>query len=77
MLSKRPNWKFHAQVLSRAIDELEAACSAHPGSEDFFVYRREAPEAAREAREALADLKRYIQEADEPHPSLPVLMRRT
>ncbi len=74
MLAKRPNWKFHAQVLSRAIDELEAACAAPPGSRDFTFHRGEAPETIREAREALAELKRHIQEADQHLPELPRLL---
>ena len=57
MTLKPSPWTFHAQVLSRALNELESACTTSPDSPEFKFYRAEAPVVLEEAREALAASK--------------------
>lgn len=58
---QKSNWSFYAQVLSRALSELETACQADPQSSEFQYYRNEVPVVLEEAREALSALKKEMQ----------------
>lgn len=75
MTSKSSCWAFYTQVLSRALNELESACTAAPESQEFQFYRAEAPVVLEEAREALSALKHYVQDLETsekerpPHPT--------
>lgn len=61
---QKSNWSFYAQVLSRALNELESACLADPQTREFQFYREEAPIVLEEAREALSALKKQMQALD-------------
>jgi len=74
MVLKCSEWTFYTQVLTRALNELESACLAAPGSKEYEFYRAEAPVVLEEAREALAALKHYVRHlessaADTPPPA--------
>lgn len=60
-------WTFYTQVLTRALNDLESACSAAPDTQEYKFYRAEAPVVLEEAREALAALTRYVQDLETPH----------
>lgn len=64
MTLKPSPWTFHAQVLSRALNELESACTTSPDSPEFKFYRAEAPVVLEEAREALAALKHHVHDLE-------------
>nr|WP_197501343.1 hypothetical protein [Hyphomonas sp. Mor2] len=64
MVLKSAPWVFYAQVLSRALKDLEAACLAAPDSQEFTFYREEAPAVIEEAREALAALRRHVRDLE-------------
>ena len=64
MHEKNPHWTFHIEVLSRAINDLEATCSAAPGSAEFTFLRSEAPVIITEAKEAISALKRQVYELE-------------
>ena len=64
MTSSSSKWTFYAQVLARALNELESACTAAPETREFKFYRAEAPVVLEEAREALAELKHYVQDLE-------------
>lgn len=64
MASTPSPWTFYAQVLSRALNELESACTAPPESQEFKFYRAEAPVVLEEAREALAALKHHVRDLE-------------
>lgn len=71
MPSKPSKFSFYTQVLTRALNELESACTSSPESREFAFYRAEAPVVLEEAREALAALTHYVQDletADRPQP---------
>ena len=68
MTSKSSPWTFYAQVLSRALNELESACTAPPESSEFTFYRSEAPVVLEEAREALAALKHHLHDLELAQP---------
>ena len=70
-LLKNSNWSFYTQILSRALNELEAACLAKPESQEFQFYRSEAPVVLEEAREALSALRQHMEELDSPRPTSP------
>lgn len=71
MALKSSSWTFYAQVLTRALNALESACTAPPESQEYKFYRAEAPIVLEEAREALAALKHHVSdlEAARPNPS--------
>lgn len=58
------NWSFYATIITRALNELEAACSAKPESTEFDFYRAEAPIVLQEARAALSELTQHMQKLD-------------
>ena len=62
-------WTFYTQVLTRALNDLESACSAAPETQEYKFYRAEAPVVLEEAREALAALTRYVQDLEAPLPN--------
>ncbi len=64
MASTSSPWTFYAQVLSRALNELESACTASPESQEYKFYRSEAPVVLEEAREALAALKHHVRDLE-------------
>lgn len=64
MALKSSQWTFYAQVLSRALNELESACTAAPESSEFKFYRSEAPVVLEEAREALAALQHHVRDME-------------
>lgn len=64
MALKSSSWTFYAQVLARALNELESACTAPPESQEFKFYRAEAPIVLEEAREALAALRHYVSDLE-------------
>lgn len=73
---QKSNWSFYAQVLSRALNELEAACLADPKTREFQFYRDEAPVVLEEAREALSALKKQMQALDaQRNPDPPAMTR--
>ena len=61
----RSSWSFYSQILKKALNELEYACSAAPESREFRFYRAEAPVVLEEAREALAALDQMIEGLDD------------
>lgn len=65
------NWSFYAQVLARALNALESACTAAPDSSEFNFYRAEAPAILEEAREALAAMQHLLHDAAPKPPPLP------
>ena len=68
---QKSNWSFYAQILTRALNELEAACSASPESKEFDFYREEAPMVLEEARDALSVLTQHMQALERAEPSPP------
>ncbi len=64
MTSKPSKWTFYAQVLARALNELESACMAAPETKEYKFYRSEAPVVLEEAREALSALKHYVRDLE-------------
>lgn len=68
MALKSSPWTFYAQVLSRALNELESACTAAPESPEYKFYRSEAPVVQEEAREALAALKHHVRDLELAQP---------
>jgi hypothetical protein len=71
MVLKSSQWTFYAQVLTRALNELESACTAAPETQEFKFYRSEAPVVLEEAREALAALKHYVRDLEASGTDLP------
>ncbi|MEL7041152.1 MAG: hypothetical protein AAGL90_06490 [Pseudomonadota bacterium] len=64
MTGTNPNWAFYVEVVSRALDDLEAVCTAEPGSPEFNFMRSEAKDVLSEAREALLALRAFLSAAD-------------
>ena len=71
MNPKSPQWIFYAQVLTRALNELESACKAPPETQEYKFYRAEASVVLDEAREALAALKHYLRTLEAPDTEMP------
>lgn len=71
MALKSSSWTFYAQVLARALNELESACVARPETQEYEFYRAEAPAVLEEAREALAALKHYVSDLESAGPKSP------
>lgn len=65
------NWSFYAQIITRALNELETACSVPPDSKEFDFYRAEAPMVLEEARDALSILTQHMQKLDKSKNSPP------
>lgn len=65
MNTKDPHWTFYAEVLSRSIKDLEAACKAEPDSAEFAYLRNESPDIVDEAREALTALESFLRAYDQ------------
>lgn len=76
MVQKSSQWTFYAQVLSRALNELESACTAAPETQEYKFYRAEAPVVLEEAREALAALKHYVRDLESSSPDTTPPMTR-
>ena len=71
MSLKSSQWSFYAQVLARALNELESACTASPETQEYKFYRAEAPVVLEEAREALSALKHYVRDLEASKPNTP------
>ncbi len=54
MFHSRPNWKFHIEVITKALDILETA--TNPNTEPGDYSKHEAPISIEEARASLASL---------------------
>ncbi|MEM7328307.1 MAG: hypothetical protein AAF437_06165 [Pseudomonadota bacterium] len=71
MNNKCPHWKFHTQVLSRSLKDLETACTVSVESDEFKFLRSESRDIVEEARDALQALeevlRRYEQDMSENH----------
>lgn len=65
MTSKDPHWTFYAEILSRALKDLETACTAAPDSSEFEFFRKESPEIVDDARAALSVLEGLLQTYDQ------------
>jgi len=76
MVQNSSQWTFYAQVLSRALNELESACTAAPESQEYKFYRAEAPVVLEEAREALAALKHYVRDLESSGSDTPPTLTR-
>ena len=68
MKTSNPNWTFHFEVLSRALEDLESTCTARPGSPEFMFLRAESAAIFAEAREALAALKKQVRALHQEDP---------
>lgn len=64
MKTNYPHWTFHVEVLTRALNDLEATSTSEPGSSEFKFLRSEAPVILAEAREALTALKMQVRQLD-------------
>lgn len=65
MTSKDPHWTFYAEILSRALKDLETACTATPDSSEFKFFRQESPEIVEDARAALSELVGLLRTYDQ------------
>jgi hypothetical protein len=73
MSSDNLHWTFHLEVLTGALSDLEAVCTAPPASSEFKFLRSEAPDILAEAREALLALKTQMRaiEGSAQAPTIP------
>ena len=64
MKTNNPHWTFHVEVLTRALNDLEATSTSDPNSSEFRFLRSEAPVILAEAREALTALRNQVRRLD-------------
>ena len=64
MKTNNPHWTFHVEVLTRALNDLEATSASDPNSTEFQFLRSEAPVILAEAREALVALRNQVRKLD-------------
>ena len=69
MTKTNPHWTFHIEVLTRAVNDLEATCNADPGTAEFKFLRSETPVILSEAREAISALKKQVYELEQRFPN--------